>query len=197
MSSPSTLARTSLGELQGLQDGGVSAWLGVPYAQPPVGAQRFKAAAPVQAWQGVRDATNFGAACPQKVMGNMKSLGPTLDEDCLTLNIWSPAADGKKRPVMVWVHGGAFLLGSARVYTGAHLAAQGDIVVVAINYRLGVFGFVNFGEALGTTASRATSAFATRCSRCNGCATTSLRLAVTRRRSPSRVNRPARCRSRC
>lgn len=149
MSSPSTLARTTLGELQGLHDGGVSAWLGVPYAQPPVGARRFKAAAPVQPWQGVRDATNFGAACPQKVMGSMKSLGPTLDEDCLTLNIWSPAADGRKRPVMVWIHGGAFLLGSARAYTGAHLAAQGDIVVVAINYRLGVFGFVNFGEALG------------------------------------------------
>lgn len=149
MASPSTRVRTSLGELQGVQDGGMSAWLGVPYAQPPVGVQRFKPAAPLQPWQGVRDATGYGAACPQKVMGRMKSLGPALDEDCLTLNIWSPAADGKKRPVMVWVHGGAFLLGSARAYSGAHLAAQGDIVVVAINYRLGVFGFVNFGEALG------------------------------------------------
>ncbi|MBL0730562.1 carboxylesterase/lipase family protein [Piscinibacter sp. HJYY11] len=145
----STRVRTSLGELQGLRDGGVSAWLGVPYAQPPVDAQRFMPAAPVQAWHGVRDATQFGAACPQKVVGSMKSLGPALSEDCLTLNIWSPAADGKKRPVVVWVHGGAFLLGSARVYTGAHLAAQGDIVVVALNYRLGVLGFVNFGEALG------------------------------------------------
>lgn len=148
MSSSSTLVRTSLGSLQGLHDGGVSAWLGVPYAQAPVGAQRFRAAAPVQAWQGVRNATGFGAACPQKVVRSIKSLGPALDEDCLTLNIWSPAADGKKRPVMVWIHGGAFLLGSARAYTGAHLAAQGDIVVVAINYRLGVFGFVNFGDAL-------------------------------------------------
>ncbi len=144
-----TLVRTSLGELQGLPDGGVSAWLGVPYAQPPVGAQRFRPAAPAQPWGGVRSATSYGAACPQKVMGSMKSLGPALDEDCLSLNIWSPAADGKKRPVMVWIHGGAFLLGSARVYNGAHLAAQGDIVVVAINYRLGPFGFVNFGEALG------------------------------------------------
>lgn len=149
MSRPTTRVRTSLGELQGLHDGGVSAWLGVPYAQPPIGAQRFMPASPVAPWGGVRDATRFGAACPQKVMGSMKSLGPALDEDCLTLNIWSPAADGKKRPVMVWIHGGAFLLGSARAYTGAHLAAQGDIVVVAINYRLGIFGFVNFGEALG------------------------------------------------
>jgi para-nitrobenzyl esterase len=149
MPAPSTLVRTSLGELQGLQDGGVCAWLGVAYAQPPVGARRFTAAEPVQPWHGVRDATQFGAACPQKVMGNMKSLGPALAEDCLTLNIWSPAADGRKRPVMVWVHGGAFLLGSARVYTGAHLAAQGDVVVVAVNYRLGVLGFMNFGEALG------------------------------------------------
>lgn len=146
----STLARTGLGDLQGLRDdAGVCAWLGVPYAQPPVGRLRFQAPQPVQPWPGVRGATQFGAACPQRVMSSIKSLGPRLDEDCLTLNIWSPAADGKKRPVMVWIHGGAFLLGSARVYTGAHLAAQGDIVVVAINYRLGVFGFVNFGDALG------------------------------------------------
>ncbi|MBC7958167.1 MAG: carboxylesterase/lipase family protein, partial [Cytophagales bacterium] len=143
------IAHTPLGDLQGTRDGAVCAWLGVPYAQPPVGTQRFTAPQAVPAWQGVRAATSYGAACPQKVMGNMKSLGPRLDEDCLTLNIWSPAADGAKRPVMVWIHGGAFILGSARVYTGAHLAAQGDIVVVAINYRLGVLGFVNFGEALG------------------------------------------------
>ncbi|MBX3618845.1 MAG: carboxylesterase/lipase family protein [Rhizobacter sp.] len=148
MAGPLTLARTALGDLQGTDDDGVCAWLGVPYAQPPVGAGRFVPPQPLQPWRGVRDASNFGAACPQKVMGNLKSLGPRLDEDCLTLNIWSPAADGQKRPVMVWVHGGAFLLGSARVYTGAHLAAQGDIVVVALNYRLGVFGFVNLGEAL-------------------------------------------------
>lgn len=149
MTSSPTLAHTALGGLQGLQDGGVCAWLGVPYAQPPVGARRFLPPEPAQPWQGVRSATGFGAACPQKPIGGMKSLGPRLDEDCLTLNIWSPAADGKKRAVLVWIHGGAFLLGSARVYTGAHLAQQGDIVVVALNYRLGVFGFVNFGEALG------------------------------------------------
>jgi para-nitrobenzyl esterase len=143
------IAHTPLGELQGMPDGAVSAWLGVPYAQPPVGALRFAAPQPVQAWQGVRMATTFGAACIQKPMGSIKSLGPSLAEDCLTLNIWSPAADRAKRPVMVWIHGGAFLLGSARIYTGAHLAEQGDIVVVAINYRLGALGFVNFGEALG------------------------------------------------
>ena len=143
------IAHTTLGDLQGTADGAVSAWLGVPYAQPPVGALRFAAPQPVAAWQGVRTATTFGAACIQKPLGSIKSLGPSLDEDCLTLNIWSPAADGAKRPVMVWIHGGAFLLGSARIYTGAHLAEQGDIVVVALNYRLGALGFVNFGEALG------------------------------------------------
>ncbi|MBC7994429.1 MAG: carboxylesterase/lipase family protein [Rhizobacter sp.] len=147
--SQNLIAHTSSGDLQGTADGAVSAWLGVPYAQPPVGALRFAAPQPVQAWQGVRVATTFGAACIQKPMGSIKSLGPSLDEDCLTLNIWSPAADGAKRPVMVWIHGGAFLLGSARVYTGAHLAELGDIVVVAINYRLGALGFVNFAEALG------------------------------------------------
>lgn len=147
--SQGAVAHTSLGDLQGVADGAVSAWLGVPYAQPPVGALRFAAPRPLPSWQGVRKATTFGAACIQKPMGSIKSLGPSLGEDCLTLNIWSPAADGARRPVMVWVHGGAFLLGSARVYTGAHLAGQGDIVVVAINYRLGALGFVNFGEALG------------------------------------------------
>ncbi len=143
------IAHTLLGDLQGTPDAAVSAWLGVPYAQPPVGALRFAAPQPVPAWKGVRMTTNYGAACVQKPMGSIKSLGPSLDEDCLTLNIWSPAADGARRPVMVWIHGGAFILGSARIYTGAHLAEQGDIVVVAINYRLGALGFVNFGEALG------------------------------------------------
>ena len=143
------IAHTPLGDLQGAPDGAVSAWLGVPYAQPPLGALRFAAPQPVLPWSGVRTATAYGAACIQKPMGSIKSLGPSLDEDCLTLNIWSPAADGAKRPVMVWIHGGAFLLGSARIYTGAHLAAQGDIVVVAINYRLGALGFVNFADALG------------------------------------------------
>jgi para-nitrobenzyl esterase len=150
MSQPQGLiAHTPSGDLQGTHDGAVSAWLGVPYAQAPVGARRFAAPQPVPPWSGVRAATGYGAACIQKPIGGLKSLGPRLDEDCLTLNIWSPAADGAKRPVMVWIHGGAFLLGSALAYNGAHLAAQGDIVVVAINYRLGVLGFVNFGDALG------------------------------------------------
>ncbi len=143
------IAHTPLGDVQGMKDGAVCAWLGVPYAQPPVGDQRFRAAQPAQPWAGVRSATRFGAACPQKVASRMKSLSPERDEDCLVLNIWSPAADQAKRPVMVWIHGGAFLIGSARLYGGAHLAEQGDIVVVTINYRLGVLGFVNFGEALG------------------------------------------------
>ncbi len=143
------IAHTPSGDLQGTHDGAVCAWLGVPYAQAPVGAQRFTAPQPVPPWSGVRTATNHGAASIQKPIGSIKSLGPRLDEDCLTLNIWSPAADGAKRAVMVWIHGGAFLLGSALAYNGAHLAGQGDIVVVAINYRLGAFGFVNFAEALG------------------------------------------------
>ena len=149
MQTNDALAQTQQGALQGLRDGGVFAWLGVPYAQPPVGARRFLPPAPAQPWTGVRDAVDYGAACPQKVFGPQSSLGPRLDEDCLTLNIWSPAPDGRKRPVMVWIHGGAFVMGSARMFSGAHLAAQGDIVVVAINYRLGVLGFANFGEALG------------------------------------------------
>ena len=142
------LARTCNGDLQGLRDGTVCAWLGVPYAQPPVGDLRFREAEPARPWHGMREATACGAACPQNVRGSGKSLGTSQSEDCLTLNIWSPAPGPGKRPVMVWIHGGAFMEGSARIYEGAHLAAQGDIVVVTLNYRVGVLGFANFGEAL-------------------------------------------------
>ena len=149
MSNNDTLVQTRYGTVQGTHHGDICAWLDVPYAHATSGTARFRAPRPPVPWTGARDATQYGAACPQKVMGPMKSIGTTLDEDCLHLNIWSPAPDRAKRPVLVWIHGGAFVMGSSRVFTGRHLAEQGDIVVVAINYRLGVLGFVNFGEALG------------------------------------------------
>jgi para-nitrobenzyl esterase len=143
------VAHTSQGDLQGLRDRGACAWLGVPYAKPPVGELRFLPPQPVEPWRDLRTATAFGAACPQKRVGDPKTMGPRFDEDCLVLNVWSPAPDGGRRPVLVWIHGGGFTVGSARAFTGTHLVAQGDVVVVSINYRLGVLGFVNFGEALG------------------------------------------------
>ncbi len=147
-----SLAHPSCGPVRGLPvAGNVTAWLGIPYALPPAGERRFRAPQPVPPWQDVFDAREFGPAAPQRHAGifSRPVLGPRVDEDCLRLNVWSPAADDARRPVMVWVHGGAFILGSARIYDGAHLASAGDIVVVTVNYRMGALGFVNFRDALG------------------------------------------------
>ncbi|MEO9132713.1 MAG: carboxylesterase family protein [Sphingomonas sp.] len=138
--------RVRQGLLQGIVDPGaqVVAWKGIPYAKPPVGDLRWRPPAPAPAWTGVHDATAFGAACVQPpssptslYYGGMAS----TSEDCLTLNIWAPAG-ARKMPVMVWIHGGALSGGSSSepLYDGAKLARQG-IVLVSINYRLGLLGF--------------------------------------------------------
>ncbi|MGI4745722.1 MAG: carboxylesterase/lipase family protein [Janthinobacterium lividum] len=139
----------------GLVEGTVSAhaqgpvciWRGIPYAE----AARFQRPAPPTAWQGVRAANSYGPPCPQRIPGIPLAIGAHgdhSDEACLVLNVFSQAADMARRPVMVWIHGGAFLLGSADMYDAAHLAASGEIVVVTINYRLGVLGFLDLGGAL-------------------------------------------------
>ncbi|QEI04493.1 carboxylesterase/lipase family protein [Pigmentiphaga aceris] len=147
------LAHPACGAVRGIRTGQVSAWLGIPYAQPPVGTRRFLAPARARAWHDVRDARQFGQAAVQRHVAVVSKpfLGPSVGEDCLSLNIWSPAADGAKRPVMVWIHGGAFILGSARIYDGAQLAETGDMVVVTMNYRMGALGFVNFRGLTGDT----------------------------------------------
>ncbi|MBT3069998.1 carboxylesterase family protein [Rhodomicrobium sp. Az07] len=120
---------------------GLKIFRGIPYAAPPVGALRWRAPQPPRRWKGVRRATSFGAACPQKESRQVRS--EDMSEDCLTLNVWSPARTANERlPVMVWVHGGAFTTGSARmpIYDGAALANRG-VVVVTLNYRLGMLGF--------------------------------------------------------
>ena len=130
-------------------------WRGVPYAAPPVGDLRFKKPQPPAKWEGVRDATEFGPLCPQiRSLRRGSARGSELSEDCLTLNIWSPdippdpsdTAGAKKRAVLVFIHGGYFTDGSGSdgEYEGADLVLQGDIVLVTINYRLGVFGFLDF-----------------------------------------------------
>jgi para-nitrobenzyl esterase len=121
---------------------------GIPYAAPPVGTLRFAEPGPPAPWPGTRDATRFGAAPPQTA-GPLNELlgiappGPTR-EDCLTLNVFTPAADGGRRPVLVWIHGGAFVTGASGVplYDGSRLAARGDAVVVTFNYRVGALGFL-------------------------------------------------------
>jgi para-nitrobenzyl esterase len=140
------------GELRGRRQEGVTAFLGVPYAAPPVGDARFRPPRPPLAWDGVRDATRIGPAAPQlrsrlaHVMGDHEI---EQSEDCLTLNVWTPDPSGPSRPVLVFLHGGGFVTGSGGLdwYHGAELARRGDIVVVTVNYRLGVLGFLYLGEA--------------------------------------------------
>ncbi|OJH37325.1 carboxylesterase/lipase family protein [Cystobacter ferrugineus] len=141
---------TSTGKLRGRRMGGVHAWLNIPYAAPPVGPLRFREPQPVQPWTGIRDATRFGASAlqPPLIPGPLNTVissSSQFSEDCLYLNVWSPAADGRKRPVWVWIHGGAYDLGGGSQYLGHELAKQGDIVFVSINYRLNAFGFLNLG----------------------------------------------------
>jgi para-nitrobenzyl esterase len=150
----STIVESAYGKLQGEQLGEVFSWKGIPFAKPPVGPHRFRAPELPDSWEGVRDATSFGPVAPQTQREIMEFLGndiSNMSEDCLYLNIWSPGADDKKRPVMVWIHGGAFVSGSGSSswYDGASFAEKGDVVVVTINYRLGILGFLHLAEIGG------------------------------------------------
>ncbi len=134
----------------------------VPYAASTGGANRFRPAQPVEPWDGVRDGTEHGPVAPQPASPLAALLGAgaqTLSEDCLTLTVTTPGLDGA-RPVMVWIHGGAFTGGSGSTpwYDGAAFARSGDVVVVSINYRLGAFGFLHVGHLLGEDYADAGSA---------------------------------------
>ena len=158
MTQDDTVVWTAAGGLRGVRRGTVTAWQGVPYAAPPVGPLRFRPPQPVTAWSGVRPADRFGSAATQSgsLGGSGRRLGSGQGEDCLYLNVYAPAAaatDGRSRPVLVWVHGGAYTSGSGALYDGAPLAELGDLVVVTVNYRLGVFGFVNLAAAVDAEVS--------------------------------------------
>src|ERR1700686_810967 len=139
-------ARTEAGVVAGTKsaDGKVVVFKGMPFAAPPVGELRWKEPQPVAQWKGVRKATEFGARCMQaRIFEDMvfRDSGPS--EDCLYLNVWTPGISAKtKRPVMVWIYGGGFQAGapSEPRQDGGHLAHKG-VVMVSINYRLGIFGF--------------------------------------------------------
>lgn len=126
-------------------DAGVTVYKGIPYAAPPVGELRWKPPQPVTAWDGVRECTSFGAACPQNAEPLRRAYGTDIgpmSEDCLYLNVWTAGKAGDKRPVMFWIHGGGNTMGSGSTssYDGTVLAKKGA-VIVTINYRLGVYGF--------------------------------------------------------
>lgn len=142
--------RTRNGVVQGTtsEDGKVQIFKGIPYAAPPVGALRWKEPQPVANWKGVKKTTEFGARCVQgNVFGDMvfRDAGP--NEDCLYLNVWTPKTSGAKLPVMVWIYGGGFQAGATSEprQDGEHLAHKG-VVVVSMNYRLGIFGFFSHPE---------------------------------------------------
>ncbi len=165
------VVKTTSGDVQGLQHDGVQVLKGIRYGAPPVGALRFMPPAKPKPWKGVADATEFGA--PAMQMAPPISTSPATDfgrqlatiyptpaeikiqnEDCLFLNVWTPAlGSGTRRPVMVWLHGGGFAYGSGAwpIYDGANLAKKGDVVVVTVNHRLNVFGYLDLGQ-LGNDA---------------------------------------------
>src|SRR5581483_2317516 len=139
--------KTTAGQVQGVAAGeGVYAFRGIPFAAPPVGALRFRAPARPEAWDGVRDASRFGDVVPQaKSPGEFgKLFDPTNAQgpDCLNLNVWTPDPGAVGLPVLVWIHGGAFIIGSGSdsLYDGASFARDG-VVTVTVNYRLGASGF--------------------------------------------------------
>ena len=154
MASPSDAKRSAIvnsaaGKIEGLIEGRLRVFKGIPYVLPPVGPARWRPPSPMPRWKGVRRATEFGPAClqPKPQLSNVYSRDPMpMSEDCLTLNIWTPI-DARNAPVFFWIYGGALVGGASRepFYDGTRLANQG-IVVVSINYRLGVLGWLAHPE---------------------------------------------------
>ncbi|MDQ1018378.1 carboxylesterase/lipase family protein [Streptomyces afghaniensis] len=143
---PAPVVRTTAGAVRGRTEEGLAVYRGIPFAAPPVGEARFQAPRPALAWDGVRDAYAFGPPPPQD-LGNLAGPGP-IDvpegDEWLTVNVWTPEPDpGARRPVMVWLYGGAYKLGHAGSpgYDARRIAADGDVVVVSLNYRVGMEGF--------------------------------------------------------
>ena len=137
------VVRTSMGSVRGMVASDYRLFQGIPYAAPPVGPLRWQLPRPAARWSGMLDASKSGPQCMQDT-GRDPRVGRPTSENCLTLNVWTPARGqhGDKRPVMVWIHGGGFVNGTGDMYYSRRLAAKGHIVVVTINYRLGALGFL-------------------------------------------------------
>jgi para-nitrobenzyl esterase len=147
-----SVVRTTSGDIEGVTDQEVDVFWGIPFAAPPVGDLRFHGPQLPESWSGVRVADRPGPASLQSEhrLPGFSAEGP-LEEDCLYLNVFTPAPDKKARPVMVWIHGGAFTHGSGAdaLYDGGNLVTRGDVVLVCINYRLAALGFLHLKNRLG------------------------------------------------
>ncbi len=154
---PNLTVETHRGKVRGALDDGVKVFKGIPYAATTDGLNRFRPPKPVKNWTDVRDAVAYGPMCPQ--IGRERAsytaswtYDKDASEDCLVLNVWTPGLrDQRKRPVMVWLHGGGFSAGSGsrNVFEGTRLCQRGDVVVVTLNHRLNVFGFLYLGRLGG------------------------------------------------
>lgn len=155
-----TIVETTLGRVQGARTADGWSFLGLPYAAPPVGPRRWRPPEPAAPWSGVRDGSLYPNRAPQEPLpDNLLPVGGLkgrADEDCLYLNVHTPAADTARRPVLVWIHGGGYRLGSGNDTDFSRWVRDYDTVVVSINYRLGMLGFLDlsrYGEAFKDTAS--------------------------------------------
>ncbi len=155
------VAHTTHGRIRGVEVSGIKVFKGVPYGASTAGRNRFMPPVAPEPWTGIRDATEYGASAPQSEPGVRRVVSPIgvaaaglpgEGEDCLVLNIWTPAiGDNRKRPVMFWCHGGGFATGSGSspVTDGTNLARRGDVVVVSLNHRLNVLGFASLERVAG------------------------------------------------
>jgi para-nitrobenzyl esterase len=141
-----TIVEVNCGKIKGYTENNLHIFKGIPYAEPPIGDLRFNPPLAKKPWNGVLDTTEFGPCAYQGYTPLEEFTGKLQpeSEDCLTLNIWTPGIDNKKRPVMFWIHGGAFIMGGSKslAYDCSKLAQCGDVVLVSINYRLGAFGYL-------------------------------------------------------
>ncbi|MBT2233513.1 carboxylesterase/lipase family protein [Nonomuraea sp. NEAU-A123] len=153
LESPEPEVRTTAGVVRGRTEDGLVVFRGIPFAEPPIGEARFQAPRPVRGWDGVREAYAFGPPAPQDVNMAGRSGGEFLmdtGDDWLTVNVWTPDPDpAARRPVMVWIHGGAYKLGfsGSPGYDAQHIVRDGDVVFVSLNYRLGIEGFARIDGA--------------------------------------------------